>query len=375
PEAPSPPPAAAAPAKVPVSTAPRAPPQPELPAIDPEEVLKSVFRVETEEGFGTAFVLGEQGLLITNQHVLGDQGYAGREVTLVSGSVREKAKIVVSSRRLDLGILECAPGGHCAKQAPLPFAEGAQLKVGQTVYAVGTPAGLDLSVSRGIISHTGRKVGDAVFLQTDLAVNPGNSGGPLLDEHGRVVGVVTAKLARAEGIGFATPIEYLAEGFHPGLAALMRQPDWVGGLSPEMRQMITRARPLDQPMPAPAEAPARPKVNVNAPTLEATDIVTNGRELGLRFWIRTPEGRPLRSDRVTVHAVFKDYQVDLGDVAPDMVREREGEGMTYRYEIISSLPRRYYLSGGITGRIRVDGIGTSDQVSVKMISYGPVFIR
>jgi 2-alkenal reductase len=160
---------------------------------------------------GTGFIWDDAGHIVTNDHVV--QGTDTVAVRFASGQV-SRARIVGTTPNYDLAVLELENARSLPP--PLPIGSSADLKVGQLVYAIGNPFGLDQSLTLGIISalkrrlptSSGREIGDVI--QTDAAINPGNSGGPLLDSAGRVIGVNTAILSPSgtnAGIGFAIPID------------------------------------------------------------------------------------------------------------------------------------------------------------------------
>jgi 2-alkenal reductase len=160
---------------------------------------------------GTGFIWDKAGHIVTNDHVV--QGTDTVAVRFASGEVR-KATIVGKTPNYDLAVLRL--DNTRALPVPIPIGTSADLKVGQSVFAIGNPFGLDQSLTTGIISalkrtlptSTGREITN--MIQTDAAINPGNSGGPLLDSAGRVIGVTTAIISPSgtnAGIGFAIPID------------------------------------------------------------------------------------------------------------------------------------------------------------------------
>jgi 2-alkenal reductase len=160
---------------------------------------------------GTGFVWDEAGHIVTNDHVV--QGTDTVAVRFASGQVSH-AKILGTAPNYDLAVLQL--DNTRSLPPPLPIGTSSDLKVGQLVFAIGNPFGLDQSLTTGIISalkrrlptSSGREISDVI--QTDAAINPGNSGGPLLDSAGRVIGVNTAILSpsgTSAGIGFAIPID------------------------------------------------------------------------------------------------------------------------------------------------------------------------
>jgi S1-C subfamily serine protease len=167
--------------------------------------------VDVPRGSGSGFFWDDRGHLVTNYHVL--QGATGATVTL-DDQTQHAAKLVGVSPRHDLAVLRIElPDGQ--PPAPLPLHDADQpLHVGQQVFAIGNPFGLDHTLTTGVISALARQI-DGVAgridecIQTDAAINPGNSGGPLLDSRGRVIGVNTAIFSpsgASAGIGFAVPI-------------------------------------------------------------------------------------------------------------------------------------------------------------------------
>lgn len=175
------------------------PPGRNAPSPAPEGQERTVPR-----GVGSGFFLSDDGYVMTNHHVV--EGADGIIVTLTDG--REfKAEVIGSDQRTDVALLKID-----IKNAPaLAIGDPKGLKKGQWVLAFGSPFGLDSTVTSGIVSAIGRDTGDYLpFIQTDVAVNPGNSGGPLIDMHGRVVGINSQIVSRSGGfmgISLAIPID------------------------------------------------------------------------------------------------------------------------------------------------------------------------
>ena len=169
---------------------------------------RNVFEVPA--GSGSGFVWDDRGHVVTNVHVVQDSD--SQKVTL--GDVSYDARTVGFARDQDLAVLRIdAPR---EKLVPLRLGTSAGLLVGQKVYAIGNPFGLDFTLTTGIVSALGRTIQSAgnatIFdvVQTDAAINPGNSGGPLLDSAGRLIGVNTAIYSpsgASAGIGFAVPVD------------------------------------------------------------------------------------------------------------------------------------------------------------------------
>jgi S1-C subfamily serine protease len=163
----------------------------------------SVVGIEHGRGQGSGVVLAQDGFVLTNAHVAASGGPLR---VRLSGARAVTAELVGSDARTDLAVVRAS----ATDLPPLALAER-RLRVGEVVVAIGNPLGFERSVSLGVVSALHRNLaaprGEVLegLVQTDAAVNPGNSGGPLLDTHGAVVGVTTAMLPWARGIGFAVP--------------------------------------------------------------------------------------------------------------------------------------------------------------------------
>jgi putative serine protease PepD len=166
-------------------------------------------------GTGTGFVISADGLIVTNQHVID----GATDITVKLGSGKEQsAKLVGQDRSTDLALLRIDAGGH--KLTPLKLADSSKVQIGDATFAIGNPFGLDRTLTTGVVSATRRHIdapdGFAIdnVLQTDAALNPGNSGGPLLNDRGEVIGVNSqiesgggggSSQGGNTGIGFAVP--------------------------------------------------------------------------------------------------------------------------------------------------------------------------
>lgn len=204
-------------------------------------------RTRVERGTGSGFIIDEEGLILTNAHVI--EGADRVIVTLKDG--REFSGEVLGEDPLtDIAVIRVEADGLPA----VTLGDSEQLRPGEWAIAIGNPLGLDNTVTAGIISATGRssaqiRVPDkrVRFIQTDAAINPGNSGGPLLNERGEVIGVNTAIIGGAQGLGFAIPIntareiadELIAKGYvdHPYVGIQMRT------LTPVVRDILNEQAP------------------------------------------------------------------------------------------------------------------------------------
>jgi len=166
---------------------------------------------EIPQGTGSGFIWDDAGNIVTNFHVI----YKAQnvQVTLSDQSIF-KAEVVGAAPDKDLAVLRIKAPKE--KLPPIRIGTSSDLKVGQTVYAIGNPFGLDQTLTTGIISALGREIESLTrrpiqgVIQTDAAINPGNSGGPLLDSAGRSIGVNTAIYSPSgayAGVGFAVPID------------------------------------------------------------------------------------------------------------------------------------------------------------------------
>jgi S1-C subfamily serine protease len=170
---------------------------------------RNVFTVP--RGTGSGFIWDEKGHVVTNFHVVA--GASEARVRLADGR-DYRAALVGASRSHDLAVLLIGVGFEAP--APVPLGTSHDLKVGQKVFAIGNPFGLDWTLTTGIVSALDRSLAEengAIIehlIQTDAAINPGNSGGPLLDSAGRLIGINTAIYSpsgASAGIGFAVPVD------------------------------------------------------------------------------------------------------------------------------------------------------------------------
>lgn len=167
-------------------------------------VISHYGRDGQSSGVGAGFVIGAEGLIATSLHVIGE----ARPITvhLADGSKHRVTEVHAWDRRFDLAILRIEGKGLPA----LPLGDSDALRQGAGVLALGNPQGLAHSVVRGVVSAR-REIGEVEMLQLAIPIEPGNSGGPLLDERGAVQGVLTLKSAVTENLGFAVPVNALKE--------------------------------------------------------------------------------------------------------------------------------------------------------------------
>ncbi len=161
----------------------------------------SIVTIENNKSHGSGCIISEDGYIVTNYHVVG--GSDKVTVKFKSG-VSLEGTVIRVNEEYDLALIKVSGSGY----TPIPISEDKEVNTGSDIYAIGTPADKTLSqtVTKGIISGT-RKILDKEYIQTDVSINPGSSGGGLINKHGYLVGIVNAKLvgASVEGIGFAIP--------------------------------------------------------------------------------------------------------------------------------------------------------------------------
>ena len=173
---------------------------------------------QSGEALGTGFVVDKEGNILTNAHVVDENGQRADSVSIVfnkggSETQRVKGTLVGVDVGSDIAVIKVDPNGVSLK--PLPLGDSDKVAVGEPVVAIGNPLGFDFSISSGIVSATGRSMqadnGQTIpnVIQTDAAINRGNSGGPLIDNQGKVIGInerIASQGGGNEGLGFAIPI-------------------------------------------------------------------------------------------------------------------------------------------------------------------------
>ena len=169
------------------------------------DISKSVFKINTSSGSGTGFYLRGEGIVVTNCHVI--LGY--RNVALEDHEQnRYPAKVVFVNKEADVAFLK----PETLFETPdVVLANISDLKSRDKVYVLGFPFGMPYTETQGIISAPRQLMEGSYYIQTDAAVNPGNSGGPVVDETGKVVGITTSKFTEADNMGFAIPVDVLRE--------------------------------------------------------------------------------------------------------------------------------------------------------------------
>lgn len=175
-------------------------------------VAEAVVQVRTPSGLGSGFVIHPSGYVVTNGHVVSGEyaltvTFFHRGGSSMEMEVYNKVRIVAFDSDLDLALLKIDDLKEGEKLPTVALGDADKLNEGQTVFAIGSPLGLDRTVSQGIVSTRNRPLGGQLYIQTTTQINPGNSGGPLFNLRGEVVGVNNMKpmITGVEGVGFSIP--------------------------------------------------------------------------------------------------------------------------------------------------------------------------
>jgi 2-alkenal reductase len=217
---------------------------PSVAYITTEVVQQSGWFVTAGQGAGSGFVWDTAGHVVTNHHVVAD---ARRVFVQLDAGDAIPATVVGVAPEYDLAVVRLS---RVAKDLrPIPLGSSSDLQVGQSVYAIGNPFGLQRTLTHGIVSALDRELPTTGFrevagvIQIDAAINPGNSGGPLLDSAGRLIGVNTAirsPSGSSAGVGFAIPSD-LVNRIVPSLIARGRAPIAGIGIVPYPPEVVARA--------------------------------------------------------------------------------------------------------------------------------------
>ncbi|MDE1848494.1 MAG: trypsin-like peptidase domain-containing protein [Nanoarchaeota archaeon] len=175
--------------------------------------LQSVVTVRTSAAQGTGFIIDSRGYIVTNAHVLADSsGYLASNIQVITENQNTiNAQFIGYNGNLDIALLKI-PGTY----TPLNLGNSGSVQVGDKVIAIGNPLGLQFSVSEGIISAINRQGinGLNYYFQTDASLNPGNSGGPLINQQGQVIGINNFKISGGENLGFALESNYIKQAIN-----------------------------------------------------------------------------------------------------------------------------------------------------------------
>ena len=170
-----------------------------------ESAVKSVVTIKTDLAQGSGFVIASEGYVVTNAHVM--EG-AKAAIVITYDGTSHQVSLVGADTEMDVALLKIADD-----YTPLDLGNSDDTQVGEKVIAIGNPLGLQFSVTEGIVSGIHREGINGVesYVQTDAALNPGNSGGPLINKQGEVIGINNFKVGNSESLGFALESNYLKD--------------------------------------------------------------------------------------------------------------------------------------------------------------------
>jgi serine protease Do len=178
-----------------------------------QTALPSVVTVKTSAAQGTGFLITSSGYIVTNAHVLADaNGNLASNIRVVTNNQNTiNAQFIGYDGNMDVALLKI-PGNYQA----LTLGNSSKVQIGDKVIAIGDPLGLQFSVSEGIVSAIDRQGSNGLndYIQTDASLNPGNSGGPLIDKNGQVIGINNFKISSGENLGFALESIYAKQAIN-----------------------------------------------------------------------------------------------------------------------------------------------------------------
>ena len=174
----------------------------------------AVVIVSSPGGMGSGFFVNRKGYLITNYHVIMKQKHLAvtrfvKEDKILRKAIYRDVKIVALDPFHDLAVLRVDPRAEDGEIVPVIFANAEKTRPGETVFVIGNPMGLERTVTEGIISQAARNFEGKLYIQIDAAVNPGNSGGPLFNRRGQVIGVCNMGAIYLQGLNFAIPTRHV----------------------------------------------------------------------------------------------------------------------------------------------------------------------
>jgi serine protease Do len=338
---------------------------------------------EADRGVGSGFIIESNGLILTNAHVV--EGANTIYVTLTDK--REfKAKLLGMDKRTDIAVVKIE-----ARDLPkLPLGDSSRVRVGEWVLAIGSPFGLENTVTAGIVSAKSRDTGDYLpFIQTDVAVNPGNSGGPLLNTAGQVIGINSQIFSRSGGymgISFAIPIDEAMRVADQLKTSGKMTRGRIGVALGEMTKEVAESLGLGKPRGAYVRN-VDPGGPASAGGIESGDVILsfNGREIAKSTDLPRLVGETKPGTTATVQVwrkgATRDLTVTVGDSEPTQSAGKKTEtpsansGNTNSFGVsITDLSDAKKKELNIKSGIEVTGVG--DGAFAKAgIRPGDVIIR
>ena len=332
------------------------PRQPNRPQQQPEEQPR---------GVGSGFILTNDGFIMTNAHVVDG---ADQVIVTLTDKREFTARIVGADKRTDVAVVKIEASGL----PPVKIGDPNRLKVGEWVMAIGSPFGLENTVTAGIVSAKGRDTGDYLpFIQTDVAINPGNSGGPLINMRGEVVGINSQIYSRSGGfmgISFSIPIDEAVQVStqlrSSGRVQRGRLGVGIGDVSKEVAESLGLGKP---------QGALVSNVEAGSPAdkagIEAGDIILkfDGKKIEKSSDLPRAVGgtKPGTASTVTVfrRGSTKDYPIMVGEFEPDRAAQKATPekatppnaaqllGLTVS-DLTEALKKELNLKGGV----RVDAV-------------------
>ncbi len=320
---------------------------------------------EQPRGVGSGFILTNDGFIMTNAHVVDG---ADQVIVTLTDKREFTARIVGADKRTDVAVVKIEASGL----PPVKIGDPNRLKVGEWVMAIGSPFGLENTVTAGIVSAKGRDTGDYLpFIQTDVAINPGNSGGPLINMRGEVVGINSQIYSRSGGfmgISFAIPIDEAVQVSTQLRASGRVQRGRLGVGIGDVSKDVAESLGLGKPQGALVS-----NVEAGSPAdkagLEAGDIILkfDGKKIDKSSDLPRAVGgtKPGTSSTVTVfrRGITKDYPITVGEFEPDRTAQKTTPekavppnatqflGLTVS-DLTDALKKELNLKGGV----RVDAV-------------------
>ena len=236
-----------------------------------EDMFKGDPKERQSAALGSGFIIDEKGIVITNNHVIQD---ADDIIVRVNGDQEFKAKVLGADPLMDIAVLQLETD---EKFIPVSFGDSDKARIGDWVIAIGNPFGLGGTVTAGIISARNRSIGLSRyedFIQTDASINSGNSGGPLFDMNGNVIGINTAILGRngSIGIGFSIPSNSAQIVINQLIEFGETKRGWLGVRIQDVTKEIAEVEKLDKPRGALVASVAENSPSEKA-GIEAGDII------------------------------------------------------------------------------------------------------
>ena len=335
-----------------------------------------------QQGLGSGFIIDRDGYIVTNNHVVDS---ADTIKVILKDEAEYPAKVIGRDPVTDIALIKIEAKGNLPI---VPLGSSDDLKVGEWVTAIGSPFGLQYTVTAGIVSAKGRAIGSGPyddFIQTDASINPGNSGGPLINMKGEVVGINTMIIARGQGIGFAIPID-LAKGIVTQLKTSGEVTrGWLGvtiqdlkgdladyyGLKGKTGVLVASVVPGD-----PADqAGIKPKdiiIDVNGQAVNTSrDLTSLAANLGVGDKAKVTILRNGKSK--TLEVQIGKRPLTMASVSENGQKEKEGEYGFRVTDLTPEMARRYNLEE--TSGVIVIGVAPNSKADTAGIQPGDLIIE